>query len=69
MVAACATSLTVIGRRRSRMRIRILLNGRPVCSITARFQLSRLSMTSPAIVRQTSSANRLRDIGALPSPG
>ena len=56
MVAACATCLTVIGCRSSRLRIRILLNGRPVCSTTARFQLSRLSITSAAIARQTSSA-------------
>jgi hypothetical protein len=57
MVAASATCFTVIGRRARRRTIRILLNGNPVSSITARLQASRLSITAAAIARQTSSAN------------
>jgi hypothetical protein len=53
MVAACASCVTVIGPRLSLFTIRILLNGSPVCSITARFHPSRLSITREAIARQT----------------
>ena len=67
MVAACANSLTDIDCRLSRLRMRILLNGNPDCSTTARFQLSRLFITRDAIAPQTSSASFLLDIGDLQS--
>ena len=61
-----ATCFTVIGPLASRRSTRIRLNGSPLRSTTARFQLSRLSITSEAIARQTSSAIGLSDMGALP---
>jgi hypothetical protein len=65
MVAAAATCLTVNGCAASRRSTRILLNGNPVRSTTARRQPSRLSMTSAESARQASSASRSRDTGAL----
>ena len=61
-----ATCFTVIGPLASRRRTRIRLNGRPLRSTTARFQLSRLSITSAAIARQTSSATGLSRHGRPP---
>ncbi len=62
MVAISATCFTVIGRLASRLRMRILLNGSPVRSTTARRQPSLLSRTSADRVRHTSSARGL-DMG------
>ncbi|SKU56791.1 Uncharacterised protein [Mycobacteroides abscessus subsp. abscessus] len=66
---ASAIAFIVMDCRASLLRMRTLLNGRPVASTTARLQLSRLSSTRLAMLRHTSSASDLSDTRHLPRRG